>query len=92
MNIIYIVGGAIVLLWLFGGLYRHSQGRNRVLNIIEENCTGCKHCVKRCGHKALEAINDENGTRIVINHDRCTGCGDCISACKFNALELITKI
>jgi NAD-dependent dihydropyrimidine dehydrogenase PreA subunit len=92
MNVIYIVGGVIMLLWLFGGFYRHLRSRNRVLHIIEKNCTGCKRCLKMCKHKALNVINDENGTHIVVNFDRCSSCGDCIGVCKFNALEFTKRI
>ncbi|MDR2313774.1 MAG: 4Fe-4S binding protein [Spirochaetaceae bacterium] len=92
MNVIYVIVGVIILFWIFGGIYRHLRGRNKILHIIEENCTGCKRCLKMCKHKALNIINDENETHIVVNTDRCTSCGDCISVCKFNALELVGKI
>ncbi|MDR2151485.1 MAG: 4Fe-4S binding protein, partial [Helicobacteraceae bacterium] len=72
--------------------YRHKKSRNRVLRTIENNCTGCKRCLKKCEHKALIAINVENGVRAIVDPDKCTGCGDCIRACKFNALELISRI
>jgi NAD-dependent dihydropyrimidine dehydrogenase PreA subunit len=92
MNVVYIVVGVIIFLWLCGGIYRHLRGKNKILRAIENNCTGCKRCLKMCRHKALDVINDENGVHITVDPDKCTSCGDCIGVCKFNALELVNRI
>ncbi|MDR1878847.1 MAG: 4Fe-4S binding protein [Bacteroidales bacterium] len=74
-------------------MYRHRQRRNKTIRIIEENCTGCGHCVKRCSHRVLETVKTETGMYVAVkNSDRCTACGNCMGKCKFNALELIEKI
>jgi NAD-dependent dihydropyrimidine dehydrogenase PreA subunit len=93
MNIIYWIIGAVVLLWIAGGIHRHKRGRNSIIRVIEENCTGCGRCVKRCSRRVLEIIVDENGKHVAVkNPDKCTACGDCIPKCKFNALEMIERI
>jgi NAD-dependent dihydropyrimidine dehydrogenase PreA subunit len=92
MNIVYIAGGTIALLWLIGGINRHRRGKNKVVHAIENNCIGCKRCLKWCKYKVLEMVSDENGTRIAVKHpDKCTACGDCVSTCKFNALEIVER-
>jgi NAD-dependent dihydropyrimidine dehydrogenase PreA subunit len=92
MNIVYIAGSVIVLLWLIGGIYRHLRGRNKVVHAVENNCTGCKRCLKWCKHKVLEMVSDETGTHIAVKYpDKCTACGDCVSICKFNALEIVER-
>jgi NAD-dependent dihydropyrimidine dehydrogenase PreA subunit len=91
MNIVYIVG-AIILFWLFGGICRRLHNRNNVIHVIENNCTGCKYCLKKCFHKVLEIVSDENGRHVIVKYpDKCTACGDCMCACKFNALEVVKQ-
>jgi NAD-dependent dihydropyrimidine dehydrogenase PreA subunit len=92
MNIVYITVGSVVLLWLVGGIHRHIKGKNKLIHVVESNCTGCQRCIKRCPHKVLEALKEEGKVRVVVkNPDKCTACGDCIRVCKFNALELVSK-
>jgi NAD-dependent dihydropyrimidine dehydrogenase PreA subunit len=95
MNTILYIVGAILVLWFIGGFYRHLQGKNRTIHVIESNCTGCKRCItnmRKCKHNVLDLVNDENGKHIVVKYaDHCTACGDCVSVCKFNALELVRR-
>jgi NAD-dependent dihydropyrimidine dehydrogenase PreA subunit len=92
MSIVYWIIGAVLLLWFVGGIHRRRRGRNRTIRVIEENCTGCQRCVRRCSRRVLEAVKTETGMRVVVkNPDRCTACGDCIGKCKFNALELVER-
>lgn len=52
------------------------------INILEENCIGCKLCVKGCPFGAI-AVEDKKA-RIL---DNCTLCGACVSSCKFKAIQ-----
>ncbi|MDR1939007.1 MAG: 4Fe-4S binding protein [Tannerellaceae bacterium] len=93
MNIVYWIIGAVVLLWFVGGIHRRKGRRNKVIRVVEANCTGCRRCVKRCSHRVLEPVTDETGIYVTVrNPDRCTACGDCMGKCKFNALELVERI
>lgn len=53
---------------------------------IDENCTGCRLCVKACPENA---ITGEKKERHVINVDSCIKCGACKSVCKFDAIEAL---
>ncbi|GAP72909.1 ATP-binding protein [Candidatus Symbiothrix dinenymphae] len=93
MNTVYIVVGSVFLLWFVHGLCRHARGRNRVIHVIDGNCTGCGRCVKRCQHHVLELVKDENGTHAVVKQpDRCSACGDCLPKCKFSALNFANTL
>lgn len=90
MNI-YIVLSCLLLLFVLGYL-RSKRAKNKVAHVIEESCTGCQRCLKKCRHKALETVDNEKGKYIIIKYPaKCTACGDCIAACKFNALELVDR-
>ncbi|MDR2805696.1 MAG: 4Fe-4S dicluster domain-containing protein [Dysgonamonadaceae bacterium] len=92
MNVAYICVGVVLLLWALGGLYRRRKNRNKVICVVESNCTGCGRCVKRCSHNVLETVKDEKGIHVAVKYpDRCTACGDCLGKCKFNALKLIER-
>jgi NAD-dependent dihydropyrimidine dehydrogenase PreA subunit len=91
MNTLYIVSA--VLLYILGALYRSKRAKKKVIHVINENCTGCGLCARRCSRRVLEVIRDENGKRVVVKKpDKCTACGDCIPKCKFNALEMVERI
>jgi NAD-dependent dihydropyrimidine dehydrogenase PreA subunit len=89
---LYYIVGTIIALWLTGSIYRHLRGRGKIIHIIENNCTGCRKCLKMCRRDVLEAVKDEKGTHVAVkNPDNCSACCDCMHACKFKALELIEK-
>ncbi len=46
---------------------------------IEENCTGCRHCVDRFGCPAL--VFDETTERVKVDEGLCVRCGICLYAC-----------
>jgi NAD-dependent dihydropyrimidine dehydrogenase PreA subunit len=93
MNVVLYIGGAIIVLWFVGGIYRHIHGRGKIIQIIDANCTGCTRCLKTCRHKVLALKSEEKGAHVMIkNPHRCSGCGDCVSVCKFKALNLAKKI
>lgn len=52
------------------------------MNIIKEQCIGCKKCVGACPFGAIEVINKK-----AIIKDNCTFCGICVESCKFNAIN-----
>ena len=92
MTIVYISLVILLLVLIGGKLHRKKKGRNRLVHVIEKNCTRCRSCVKKCNHNVLDLVKDEKGTHIELkNPDNCTGCGDCISVCRFNALELVQR-
>lgn len=91
MNTLYIIL-SILLLSVVLGYFRNKRAKNKVVHVLEDKCTGCQRCVKRCRHKALVAVKDETGTHIILSEpDQCTACRDCIVVCKFNALELVDR-
>jgi electron transfer flavoprotein alpha subunit len=54
--------------------------------IEDENCRGCKLCVKACPYDAIEIIDGK--ARL---NDRCTGCGACIEVCKDGCIKTDKK-
>ncbi|MCL2719843.1 MAG: 4Fe-4S binding protein [Treponema sp.] len=50
---------------------------------INEKCTGCTLCAKKCPVKAIDGKVKEVHT---INHETCTKCGICKAVCKFDAV------
>jgi NAD-dependent dihydropyrimidine dehydrogenase PreA subunit len=91
MTYIYIGSGIFVWL-LIVGILKKRQERNRVVHVVEMNCTGCGRCLKRCNHNVFEMANAEQGKHIVVKYpNRCEGCGDCVPKCKFNALEMVKR-
>jgi NAD-dependent dihydropyrimidine dehydrogenase PreA subunit len=92
MNTLYIVLASLLLLWILGALHKSKRARNRIIHVVEENCTGCGLCVKRCSRRVLEVTVDEKGKRVTVKKpDKCTACGDCIPRCKFNALDMVER-
>ncbi|MDR2692302.1 MAG: 4Fe-4S dicluster domain-containing protein [Dysgonamonadaceae bacterium] len=88
----YYIVGALVALWIVGGISRHIRGRGKIIRVISDNCTGCGKCLKRCSHHVFEMVKDGNGAHITVkNPDKCTACGDCVIFCKFSALETVNK-
>lgn len=51
--------------------------------IIEEKCTGCGVCLRRCPQ---EAISGEKRELHVIDPELCIKCGVCLDVCKFDAV------
>jgi len=51
--------------------------------IIEEKCTGCTLCIKKC---PTEAIVGERKEAHKIVQEKCTKCGKCAEVCKFKAV------
>jgi ferredoxin len=92
MNIALYIGGAILVLWFLGGTYRHIRGWGKIIRVIDNNCTGCKRCLKKCHRNVLATASEEKGAHIIVkNPHKCNACGDCLGACKFKALIIVKK-
>jgi NAD-dependent dihydropyrimidine dehydrogenase PreA subunit len=92
MSVVYICIGMIVV-WATYNIYRSRKTRNRVICVVESNCTGCGRCVKRCTRGVLEMQKTETAKFAVVkNPNKCNACGDCLSKCKFNALKLVERV
>ncbi len=53
--------------------------------IVEEKCTGCTICAKKCPTQAITGSLKQIHN---INQDLCIKCGVCFSKCKFEAISL----
>ena len=74
-------------------VFRRKRNKNKVVQVIDDNCARCRNCIQKCHHGVLEMVNTEKGTRIVVvNPHQCAGCGDCVGACNFNALVLVGRV
>jgi heterodisulfide reductase subunit A-like polyferredoxin len=90
MNIALYIAGAIIVLYLINGIYHHIHRCRKTIHVIDDNCTGCKRCLKKCHRNVLASASEEKGAHIVIRNPlRCSACGGCVSVCKFKALQLI---
>ncbi|MDR0834209.1 MAG: 4Fe-4S dicluster domain-containing protein [Candidatus Symbiothrix sp.] len=77
---------------MVGSICRHKRGKNKIIYIVEDKCTGCQRCLRRCRYRVLDKISNAKFARVIVKHpNQCTACGDCLSACKFNALKLVKK-
>jgi electron transfer flavoprotein alpha subunit len=63
------------------------------VRVKEEDCIGCKVCLKSCPYDAIDF--DEETKKASIN-DKCTVCGACIPVCSTEAIvseiELVTDL
>jgi len=92
MSIVHISIIIAVILLISVKWYDSRKKRNKVIYVVESNCTGCQRCVKRCTRHALEMVENETGTHATVKYpDKCTACGDCLAKCKFNALKIVER-
>ena len=58
----------------------------RLIDTIEEKCTGCNKCIRSCPVEGANISVIKNGKQIVhVNTDRCIECGKCIEVCEHEA-------
>lgn len=55
-----------------------------LVNIREDDCTGCEACITMCQMDALKMVNG----KLTRDEVRCIGCGICMSVCPTEALYL----
>ena len=55
-----------------------------MIEVIAEQCTGCKLCLKVCAYDAIRM----EGKLAVIDEDKCTLCRACLEVCRFEAIEI----
>jgi len=60
---------------------------NWVIEVEDDECTGCGACIDRCWVKALKM----EGDMAVCDENRCIGCGLCIYVCPTDALKLLGR-
>ena len=58
----------------------------RALDILENVCIGCAHCMRVC---PTEALRVDNG-KAVLHSDWCVDCGECFRVCPMRAIRART--
>ncbi len=58
---------------------------NRALEIVEDICIGCSHCMKVCPTEALRVSAGKAG----IHADWCIDCGECYRVCPTRAIRVM---
>lgn len=59
-----------------------AESKDRSIDIIIDECTGCTLCVRSCPFGAMGMENK----KAVIDYGKCTLCGACYPVCKFEAI------
>ncbi len=54
---------------------------------INEQCTGCTICAKKC---PTGAITGQNKERHVLDQGKCVRCGVCFDVCNFNGVSILS--
>lgn len=60
------------------------SGASKALH-IDDWCTGCGACVKRCKQQALTLVNE----KAEVKHEKCVLCGYCGTACQDFCIKVI---
>ncbi len=62
----------------------YAKSKKRKL-LIENWCTGCGNCVKKCKSGALVITGD----RVIVNSEKCLLCSYCATACNEFAIKVV---
>src|SRR5574344_1031280 len=62
-----------------------STTYNRALEILNDVCIGCSHCMKVCPTEALRVT----GGKAKIHIDWCIDCGECYRICPNRAIRVM---
>ncbi len=77
------------------GVGNAISSSNFIVEIDEDECTGCSKCVDVCPVEALSLVSKHstNKKRKVVQllEENCIGCGVCVRVCKPEALEMIPR-
>jgi len=58
------------------------------VEFIEENCIGCKMCLKACPYNAIDMVEVAGKDKPVARkNENCIECNACVSSCKFDAIS-----
>jgi len=61
-----------------------------IIKLDENECNGCKACIKICPFEALEY--DTVNKKVKVDYKKCCGCGICRAVCKKNAISLRQRL
>ena len=62
--------------------------KRKIIEIDDERCDGCGHCVTGCAEGALQIVD---GKARVVSDQFCDGLGACIGECPAGALRIIER-
>ena len=62
--------------------------KRKIVEIDEENCTGCGLCIAACHEGALQLID---GKARLVTDSYCDGLGACLPACPADAIRIIER-
>ncbi len=62
-----------------------AQKKEKPFGVNEENCTGCKACL-RPGCPAMSLQENEEAATVFIDPNLCNGCGLCFQLCRYEAI------
>lgn len=63
----------------------------QVVEIVDENCTGCYRCERACPTGAISMVGARKEAKAVVDEPSCIACFRCIDVCDDDAI-LITEL
>lgn len=75
--------------------YEHPVHTSNFIARVEDNCSGCGHCLSSCPVKVIslqaEQTDGSGYKRAVIDEALCLGCGVCVRNCRLSALTMVSR-